>query len=59
MNALIETMTAADLKAAIGKYFNVTDASIDREGNIWAGVLVSHDKRDACLAWINNREAKL
>jgi hypothetical protein len=57
MKTLIETMTAASLDAAICEYFGVADASIDPEGNIWAGVLVSHERRDACLAWINNGAA--
>lgn len=57
MTELIETMTAADLEAAICEYFNVLDASIDTNGDIWAGAWVSHEKRDACIAWINNGDA--
>jgi hypothetical protein len=57
MTNVIETMSTSALEAAICEYFNVTDASIDREGNIWADVWVSHERRDACLAWINNGAA--
>jgi hypothetical protein len=53
----LETMTAADLELAICEYFNVSDASIDTSGDIWVGTWVSHDQRDACLAWINRGDA--
>ena len=57
MNDVIETMTAADLEAAICEYFNVMSASIDKDGDIWVGWWVSHEQRDACLAWINSGDA--
>jgi hypothetical protein len=57
MNDVIETMTAADLEAAICEYFNVSDASVDKDGDIWAGAWMSHAQRDACIAWINNGDA--
>jgi len=57
MNDVIETMTAADLEAAICEYFNVSDASVDKDVDIWAGAWVSHAQRDACIAWINNGDA--
>ena len=57
MMDVLETMTAADLEAAICEYFNVMAASIDKDGDIWAGWWVSHAQRDACLAWINSGDA--
>ena len=54
---VLETMTAADLELAICEYFNTTEGTIDKDGDIWAGTWVSHAQRDACLAWINRGDA--